>query len=175
MIDAEAEICTDTQHGEEKRIKLEIVRKIITLLCWKNGTDEKAMNKDEFDLGLINLIGKSEILTNQKMVKIYFEMSKSTIDTKNSKSALRYINEFLKHYSIKIQAEYNGMKVEKNKTYRLCELSNVSEIVEYLVNMNRYKPFHGMTKPKKYLYRDCLLKEHVPKIHYEEIIELNLD
>jgi asparagine synthase (glutamine-hydrolysing) len=74
-----------------------------------------------------------------------------------------------------IGTDHHQEIVEPDPALILSEISNVSEIVEYLVNMNRYKPFHGMTKPKKYLYRDCLLKEHVPKIHYEEIIELNLD
>ncbi len=165
MINPESDIKTDTQHGEENRIKLEIVRKIITLLGFKNATDEKIMSKDEFDFGLINLIGKSEIFTDEKMVKIYFEMSKSTIDTSNSKSALRYINEILKHYSIKIQAEYNGKKIDKNKVYRLCEIANVSEIVEYLVYSQKIKAFDGMRMPDKYLYSDCLLKYHCDENH----------
>jgi hypothetical protein len=175
LIDAEAEICTDTQHGEEKRIKLEIVRKIITLLGWKNGTDDKVISKDEFDLGMINLIGKSEIFTNQKMVKIYFEMSKSKIDTSNSKFAIKYINEFLKHYSLKVEVFYEGNRIDKNKRLKLTELHNVSEIVEYLVKAKRFKPFHGMRKPEKYVYNDCISKEKASGVHYEDAITLDFE
>jgi hypothetical protein len=175
LIDLNSEINSDTQHGEEKKIKLEIVRNIITLLGWKSGTDDKVMNKDDFDLGLMNLIGKSTIFTDQKMAKIYFDMSKSKIDTTNSKYAIKYINEFLKHYSLKIEVGYDGKRIEKNKTFQLLEMHNVSEIVEYLVNSKQYQPFQGMRKPKEYLFRDCLSVKNIPKIQYLEKIELDFD
>jgi hypothetical protein len=175
LINLNSEINSDTQHGEEKKIKLEIVRNIITLLGWKSGTDDRVINKDDFDLGIMNLIGKSTIFTDQKMAKIYFDMSKSKIDTTNSKYAIKYINEFLKHYSLKIDVGYDGKRVEKNKIFKLVELHNVSEIVEYLVNSKQYEPFHGMRKPKEYLFRDCLSVKNIPKIQYLEKIELDFD
>jgi hypothetical protein len=148
-----------TQHGEEQNSRLTIVRNLIKLLGWKHINDSEVMKKAEFDDNVINALGKSEAFTDQK-TKVIFNMSKSTINLKGDFNTLRYINELLKGFSIKIDAFYDGGRKDENKRYRLSEINNVSEIVYYLINRGKlhlqddhhfvepeYKRFHDLYKP----------------------------
>jgi ribulose 1,5-bisphosphate carboxylase large subunit-like protein len=149
----------NTYHAEEQNSRLTIIRKLIKLLGWKHINDSKVMKKTEFDENVISALGKSEAFTDQK-TKVIFNMSKSKLDVKGDFNTLRYINELLKGFSIKIDAFYDGGRKDENKRYRLSEINNVSEIVYYLINRGKlhlqddhhfvepeYKRFHDLYKP----------------------------
>jgi hypothetical protein len=139
-----------TQHGEEQNSRLTIVRNLIKLLGWQHFNDKKVFTKDQFDENVINALGKSKAFTDQK-TKVIFNMSKSTINLSGDFNALRYINELLKGFSIKIETYYDGDNKLKNKRYRLSEMNNVSEIVYYLINRGKLLLYddHHFVEPEK--------------------------
>jgi hypothetical protein len=141
---------TFTQHGEEQNSRLTIVRNLIKLLGWQHINDKKVFTKDQFDENVINAIGKSKAFTDQK-TKVIFNMSKSTINLSGDFNALRYINELLKGFSIKIETFFDGDNKLKNKRYRLSEMNNVSEIVYYLINRGKLhlQDDHHFVEPDK--------------------------
>ena len=89
-------------------------------------------------------------LTDEK-TKVIFNMRKSTINLSGDFNALRYINELLKGFSIKIETYYDGDNKLKNKRYRLSEMNNVSEIVYYLINRGKLQLYddHHFVEPEK--------------------------
>jgi hypothetical protein len=173
----------NTYHAEEQNSRLTIVRKLIKLLGWQHINDNKVFTKDEFDENVINALGKSEAFTDRK-TKVIFNMSKSTINLKGDFNALRYINELLKGFNIKVKTFYSGDKILKNKRYKLSEMNNVSELVYYLINRGKLqlcndhhfvepenKRYYDLYKPNKKIESDlntALLDVNIVDIWEEE-------
>ena len=144
----------NTHKTEEQNGRLIIIRKLIKLLGWEHINDTKTIKKEEFDENCINALSKSEAFTDSK-TKILFNMSKKRIDLKGQFNAMRYINELLKNFGVKIDIEYNGKRVKENAVYKLVELNNISEIVFYL--MQRGKVLLGLKnhyqEPKQKIFK----------------------
>jgi hypothetical protein len=70
---------------------------------------------------------------------VKFNLSKCKIDTTNKDNAVKYINELLKNYSIKLERTYKkGKGKEKqNRIYQLVKLNYIDEIVYNLVQSKR--------------------------------------
>ena len=115
---------------------------------WESATDKTVLNQDQFEDGIIKLVGKSKAFTDPKMTKMLFGMSKCKIETTDKKKVLRYINELLKHFSIKIEVSYKGRRETKNQCYQLVELNSISEIIYNLIQREK----RGYTLGEKNYY-----------------------
>ena len=138
----------NTQHTDDSNSRVDIVRKLIKLMGWESVNDKKVLNQDEFEDGIIQLVGKSKAFTDPKMTKMLFGMSKCKIETTDKKKALRYINELFKHFSIKIDVSYSGRREAKNQKYSLVELNSISEIIYNLIQREK----RGYTLGDKHYY-----------------------
>jgi hypothetical protein len=93
-------------------------------------------------------------------------------------TALRYINEILKIYSVKIDVVYEGGRHKReNRIYKLAEINNVSEIVEYLVSGGKLKLSSKsmFRSPVKRVFGDCIKEKRVPEEEEkEEVVEVGI-
>jgi hypothetical protein len=126
----------NTQHVDEQNTRLTIVRKLINLLGWKHINDDTVYNNDDFQENMINTLMKSQAFTDQK-TKIMFNMHKSKVDLKKDFNTIRYINDLIKTFGIKIDVSYNGRREYKNRLFSLKQINNVSEIVHYLITRGK--------------------------------------
>ena len=156
----------NTQHVDDSNSRVDIVRKIIKLMGWESVNDKKVLNQDEFEDGIIQLVGKSKAFTDPKMTKMLFGMSKCKIETTDKKKALRYINELFKHFSVKIDVSYSGRREAKNQKYSLVELNSISEIIYNLIQREKrgyaLGEKHYYIEPKEFKFKHLQLER--PKI-----------
>ena len=134
------------------------------------------MKKAEFDENVISALGKSEAFTDQK-TKVIFNMSKSKLDVKGDFNTLRYINELLKGFSIKIDAFYDGGRKDENKRYRLSEMNNVSEIVYYLINRGKLhlQDDHHFVEPEKKRFNELFQYQKNKKSTFDtSLLDINI-
>ena len=64
-------------------------------------------------------------------------MHKSKVDLKKDFNTIRYINDMIKNFGIKIDVSYNGRREYKNRLFSLKQINNVSEIVHYLITRGK--------------------------------------
>ena len=61
----------NTQYTDDSNSRVDIIRKLIQLMGWESATDKKILNQDEFEDGIIKLVGKSKAFTDPKMTKMF--------------------------------------------------------------------------------------------------------
>ena len=81
----------NTQYTDDSNSRVDIIRKLITLMRWESVSDKKILNRDEFEDRKIQLVGKSKAFTDPKMTKLLFGMSKCKIETTDKKRCLNIL------------------------------------------------------------------------------------
>lgn len=161
----------ESHHVEESQTRQSIVSELIQLMGWSCVTDESSLSEEQFNEGLTNLLGKSKIFLDVKTTKMLFGMNKSKIDTSKLTNAMRYINEILKHYCVKIDVVYEGGRHKRdNRVYRLVEIHNISEIMEYRITSGNVKltPGNHFRAPGKYIFGECITQKRLVKADGKE-------
>ena len=131
--------CYDDKR-EDVEYRLIVINQIIKALGFSNINDNKVLSEKEFDESMINVITDTPLFNESaKTVKVKFNLSKCKIDTTNKDNAVKYINELLKNYSIKLERSYKKgkAKVIENRIYQLVKLNCIDEIVYNLVQSKR--------------------------------------
>ena len=125
---------------EDVEYRLIVINQIISALGFSNINDNKVLSEEQFDNKFIDLISKTPLFNESaQTVKVKFNLNKMKIDTTNKDNAVKYINELLKNYSIKLDRSYQKGKGKdkKNRIYRLVKLNCVDEIIYNLIQSKR--------------------------------------
>ena len=153
---------------EDTEYRLIIINQIINALGFQNINDNKVLSESQFDENfiksdsdLINLLFKD----SAKTIKVRFNLSKTKVDITNKDNAVKYINELLKNYSIKLERSYlKGKKKEKhNRVYQLVKLNSVDEIIYNLVQCKRLTLSNEniFVEPKQKIFSDLIGKPNM--------------
>jgi hypothetical protein len=164
----------NTQHIEEQNSRLTIIRNLIKLLGWKHVNDKTVFDNNTFEENMIETICKSKAFTDQK-TKVIFNLQKSTINLKGDSSTVRYLNELLKGFGLKINVTYQGKRIPQNRHFALTETNNISEIVHYLITRGKIKlpEENHYVKPEQMRF-EALFKYQKPEIetvHYGDFLD----
>jgi hypothetical protein len=165
LLDDKAIFQGNTQHIDEQNSKLTIIRNLIKLLGWKHVNDKTVFDNNTFEENMIETICKSKAFTDQK-TKVIFNLQKSTINLKGDYSTVRYLNELLKTFGLKIDVSYHGKKrIAQNRQYALSEINNISEIAHYLITRGKIKlpAENHFVKPDQMRF-ESLFKYQKPEI-----------
>ena len=120
---------------EDVEYRLIVINQLINTLGFKLD-DSKVLSEDEFNKNMLNVILDTPLFNeSSKTLKVKFNLSKSKVDTSNSDNAIKFMNELLKNYSLKLHRFYpKGKGKEKiNRKYELIKLNHIDEIVYNLM------------------------------------------
>jgi hypothetical protein len=131
--------CYDDKR-EDVEYRLKVINQVIEALGFSNINDNKVLSEKQFDESMMDVIAKTPLFNESAMsVKVRFNLSKCKIDTTNKDNAVKYINELLKNYSIKLERSYKKGKGKeiKNRIYQLVKQNCIDEIVYNLVQSKK--------------------------------------
>ena len=131
-------------YDKQKQIfKLKIIHQLINKLGFTSIHDDKVIYQKEFEDRMFEVMDETPIfkLEHSEDIRIQFGLSKSQIKITDKTQALKYINEILKSYSIKLERSViEGKRNDKkNQQYKIVKLNYIDEIVSNLIYSGKVK------------------------------------
>jgi hypothetical protein len=131
-------------YDKQKQIfKLKIIHQLINKLGFSSIHDDKVIYQNEFEDKMFEVMDETPIfkLDHSEDIRIQFGLSKSQIKITDKTQALKYINEILKSYSIKLERSViEGKRNDKkNQQYKIVKLNYIDEIVSNLIYSGKVK------------------------------------
>ena len=131
-------------YDKQKQIlKLKIVNQLISKLGFSSVYDDKIMYQKEFEERMFEVMDETPIfkLEQSEDIRIQFGLCKSQIKISDKAQALKYINEILKSYCIKLERTViEGKRNDKkNQQYKIVRMNYIDEIVSNLIYSGKVK------------------------------------
>lgn len=131
-------------YDKQKQIlKLKIVNQLISKLGFSSVYDDKIMYQKEFEERMFEVMDETPIfkLEHSEDIRIQFGLCKSQIKISDKAQALKYINEILKSYCIKLERTViEGKRNDKkNQQYKIVRMNYIDEIVSNLIYSGKVK------------------------------------
>ena len=139
-------------YDKQKQItKLKLINQLINKLGFSSVFDDKVLSQKEFEDRMFQVIDETPIfkLDHSEDIRIQFGLCKSQINITDKAQALKYINEMLKSYSIKVERTMMEGKRndKKNQQYKIVRLNYIDEIVYNLIQCGKV----NLSEDSKYI------------------------
>lgn len=128
---------------QKQILKLKIVNQLINKLGFSSVYDDKIIYQKEFEDRMFEVMDETPIfkLEHSEDIRIQFGLCKSQIKISDKAQALKYINEILKSYCIKLERTViEGKRNDKkNQQYKIVRMNYIDEIVSNLIYSGKVK------------------------------------